>query len=128
MGLPHDSAPPRQWSSDAEPYVDDTAGDALPAEAMGHYQGLLDTIYQLALQAALKKCQPPSVLMIWIGVLFDSIRMSMAIDPVKIEEALELCRGLWLRILCPFTTCRFLPVSCGTWPSVPNQQGSLCKI
>ena len=77
---------------DAEPYIDDTAGAALPPDATDHYNGLLDTMERLGLNAAIKKCQPPSVLMIWIGVLFDSVRMSMAIDPLKIEEALQLCR------------------------------------
>ena len=62
---------------DAEPYVDDTAGAALPAEAMAHYQGLLDTMDRLGLQAALKKCQPPSLLISYLSQALVSGKYSL---------------------------------------------------
>ena len=75
--------------ADALPYIDDTAGLALQEVAQLHYQTLLDTIRRLGLDPALDKCAGPATVMTWIGVVFDTIRMTMAIDPRKVEEALQ---------------------------------------
>ena len=41
------------------PYVDDSAGLALPDEAFDHYYGLLGLMDRLGIDPALAKCQPP---------------------------------------------------------------------
>ena len=74
-------------------YVDDTAGAALPAKAMGHYNGLLSTLDVLGMQTAPAKCEPPSTPMTWVGVTYDSILMQMSIDQDRIDEALIECRA-----------------------------------
>ena len=75
----------------ADPYVDDTARAALAKVAGIHYQAILDTMALLGLDPALAKCQEPMTTLLWIGVMFDSIAMSMSIAPHKIQEAASLC-------------------------------------
>ena len=77
--------------AEAYPYIDDTAGAAVPSQAEAHFHGLLDTMEDLGLDAAPHKSQPPSVVMTWVGVTFNSIDMTMAIEAAKVQEALELC-------------------------------------
>ena len=73
------------------PYVDDTSGAALPDLALTHYNFLLKLMEELGLSPALSKCSPPSTQVMWIGVLYDSLTMSMAISPATVAEAAELC-------------------------------------
>ena len=49
---------------------------------------------QLSLDAAQDKCEGPTTLITWIGVLFDTLRLTMAIDPAKVEEARLFCLDL----------------------------------
>ena len=80
-----------ETGAEIEPYVDDSAGGATPDKAWGHYEALLALMKELGLDAAPHKSSPPSTFLLWIGVIFNSLTMTMAIDPAKIEEARELC-------------------------------------
>ena len=80
--------------ADTAPYIDDTIGAALPQDAWPHYHHLLDLMSQLGLDAAQDKCEGPTTRITWIGVLFDTIRLTMAIDPAKVEEARLFCLDL----------------------------------
>ena len=73
------------------PYIDDTAGVAVPLVAMSHYEHLINCMSQLGLDAAPDKCAPPSTWMCWIGVIFDSVQMTMEIEEGRVQEALEWC-------------------------------------
>ena len=73
------------------PYIDDTAGVAVPLVAMSHYEHLINCMSQLGLDAAPDKCAPPSTRMCWIGVIFDSVQMTMEIEEGRVQEALEWC-------------------------------------
>ena len=75
----------------AYPYVDDTGGAAQPFLAQLHYQYILDIMAKLGLVAAQDKCSPPGTTLTWIGVLFDTLAMSMHIVPEKVREASLLC-------------------------------------
>ena len=57
-------------------------------------QHLLDLMSQLGLDAAKDKCEGPTTLITWIRVLFDTLRLTMAIDPAKVEEACLFCLDL----------------------------------
>ena len=46
---------------------------------------------QLGLDAAPDKCEGPTTIIIWIRVVFDTLRLTMAIDPSKVEEARSFC-------------------------------------
>ena len=80
--------------ADTAPYIDDTIGAALPQDAWTHYHHLLHLMSQLGLDAAQDKCEGPTTRITWIGVLFDTIRLTMAIDPAKVEEARLFCLDL----------------------------------
>ena len=80
--------------ADTAPYIDDTIGAALPHSAWTHYHHLLDLMAQLGLDTAPDKCEGPTTIITWIGVVFDTIHLTMAIDPAKVEEARLFCRKL----------------------------------
>ena len=80
--------------ADTAPYIDDTIGAALPHSTWTHYQHLLDLMAHLGLDAAPDKCEGPTTLITWIRVVFGTIRLTMAIDPAKVEEARLLCLDL----------------------------------
>ena len=80
-----------ECSAWALPYIDDTAGAALPDVADAHYQGTLRVMDSVGLQVAPHKCQAPNTLLEWIGVLFNSLDMSMSIAQGRIDEAVQLC-------------------------------------
>ena len=46
---------------------------------------------RLGLEAALAKCQSPLTTLLWIGVFFDSVSMTMKIDLDKVRETIDLC-------------------------------------
>ena len=75
----------------AHPYIDDTVAAALPDVADDQYTGLLRLMAVLGLMAAPHKSVPPCFQLIWIGVLFNTLAMSMSIDPARIAEAVTLC-------------------------------------
>ena len=79
-----------ECDADTHPYVDDTAGASVLETAQDHYDGLMQLMAALGLDAAPHKSAPPASIMLWIGVLFNSLTMSMSIDPAKVAEALEL--------------------------------------
>ena len=76
------------------PYIDDTIGAALPQAAWMHYHHLLDLMAQLGLEAAPEKCEGPTTIITWIGVVFDTLQLTMAIDASKVEEARTFCLEL----------------------------------
>ena len=80
--------------ADSTPYIDDTIGAALPQAAWAHYHHLLDLMAQLGLEAAPEKCEGPTTIITWIGVVFDTLQLTMAIDPSKVEEARTFCSEL----------------------------------
>ena len=74
-----------------EAYIDDTAGAALPTVSQSHYRGLVSTMDELGLETTPEKCTPPSTRMLWVGVWYDSVAQTMAIDRDRIQEALAEC-------------------------------------
>ena len=64
-------------------------------------QHLLDFMAQLGLDAAPDKCQGPTIIITWIGVVFDTIRLNMAIDLLKVEEARIFCIELLTSLTIP---------------------------
>ena len=74
------------------PYVDDSAGAALPGDADVHYDQLLELMITLGLAAAEAKCQRPLSTLTWIGVLFNAKTMTMSISVEKINETIDLCK------------------------------------
>ena len=59
----------------------------------------------LRLDAALDKCSPPLTRMCWIGVVFDSVQMTMEIEEWRVGETLEWCDKM-LAVQVPSTPGR----------------------
>ena len=67
------------------PYIDDFGGaekDKIKAEAA--LSSLQNTLMDLGLDEAKHKVCKPTQLMIWLGILFDTINMTMSIPKQKI--------------------------------------------
>ena len=62
------------------------------AEALGNLQGVMDDLG--VVQAAAKICPPPSQIMVWLGIIFNTQEMSMAIPPDKLREIMA-CLEAW---------------------------------
>ena len=78
-------------------YVDDTGGvesSKERAEDAFCKMGLL--LVDLGLEESVKKAEPPSTKMTFLGVEFDSIAMTMSVPPAKLTEVKAEIR-LWLR-------------------------------
>ena len=78
-------------------YVDDTGGvesNKERAEDAFCKMGLL--LVDLGLEESVKKAEPPSTRMTFLGVEFDSIAMTMSVPPAKLTEVKAEIR-LWLR-------------------------------
>ena len=87
----HDVSPMKP--SRALAYIDDTIGAALPHLALAHYSAFTGTMATLGLDLAPDKGQPPTTCLTWIGVTYDSVAMTMAIDQAQIAAVIEACHS-----------------------------------
>ena len=75
----------------SRPYLDDFGGaestEIRAHKALEALQGIIDELG--IVQAEHKICQPAQQ-MVWLGILFDSVRMTMAIPQVKLREVGEI--------------------------------------
>ena len=78
-------------------YSDDFGGveeqEARATQSFGQLKWLLD---DLGLQEAVKKSEPPSTQMTFLGVMFDSSNMTMRVPPDKLAE-IKAEIGLWVK-------------------------------
>ena len=82
--------------NEAEAYIDDIAevcGQDLDL-ALLHYNHFLSTIKELGLNVSISKCVSPTIELTWIGATFNSKRMIMFIDKIKVEETLAICNNI----------------------------------
>ena len=78
-------------------YVDDLGGVEKDKErATAAYKKLEWLLTDLGLEESTKKAEPPSTSMVYLGVQFDSIRMTMSVPPDKITE-IKAEIGRWAR-------------------------------
>ena len=79
--------------NEAEAYIDDIAEicSPNPEEAVLAYEHFLETISYVGLQVSIDKCVPPSIELTWVGTTFNSRKMIMFIDQLKVNETLDLC-------------------------------------
>ena len=68
-------------------YIDDLAGAAsTQQEAHRQFDVLRQVIEHLGLQEAKHKASPPSQSMVWLGLLFDTINMTVSIPQGKLDD------------------------------------------
>ena len=76
------------------PYIDDFGGaekDKIKAEAA--LSSLQNTLMDLGLDEAKHKVCKPTQLMIWLGILFDTINMTMSIPKQKLQDIMKDLKG-----------------------------------
>ena len=72
-------------------YIDDPIYCGLPSTINTSYQFLLDLFQELALDISYKKLCPPSTKVVCLGILFDTIKGTIAIPEVKLKEICKVC-------------------------------------
>ena len=78
----------------SEPYIDDFGGAELTEPIAGDALFTLQDIFvQLGVAEAKHKVCPPSTTMVWLGILFDSINLTMSIPAPKLQEVVALVRS-----------------------------------
>ena len=71
-------------------YIDDLAGCNYPGQATKDYIMAREVTRELGLQEAPHKLCPPSTNMIFLGVLFDTLKLTLQIPQDKVAETLAL--------------------------------------
>ena len=66
---------------------------ALANEAMQNYLALGRLIYNSGVEENLEKASPPATEMIFLGILFDTIAMTLSIPQEKQQEIYELLKN-----------------------------------
>ena len=78
----------------SRPYLDDFGGAESTEErarrALEVLQGVMD---ELGIMQAVHKICLPARQMVWLGILFDSVQMTMSIPPAKLAEVGEIVRS-----------------------------------
>ena len=68
-------------------YIDDYCGaEANSEDAWRSYRGLTELLMSLGLYLSYEKCYSPRTTLVWIGVEFNTLNMTMQIDPKKVAE------------------------------------------
>ena len=78
-------------------YSDDIGGaESTLARATASFSALGNLLIELGLEESLDKAHPPSTKMPYLGVLFDTVAMTMSIPPEKLQEVRSEVQ-LWLK-------------------------------
>ena len=94
-------------------YVDDLGGvEKTKKRASDAFLGLNSLLSELGLKESLKKAEPPTTTITYLGVQFDSVKMTMSVPPDKITE-IKAEIGAWTRKTpSPRKSCRVFLESC----------------
>lgn len=77
-------------------YIDDFGGAEVPEKAADAYYTVKYVLKSAGAVESAEKAIPPSTSMIFLGILFNSIDMTMSIDPCRLLEINRLVK-VWLR-------------------------------
>ena len=78
-----------------ENYLDDLAGADTPDKAWHSFEELGNVLQFSGLKESVDKASPPSTQMVFIGVLFDSVSLTLSITPERLIEIRSLV-SQWL--------------------------------
>ena len=67
-------------------YLDDLAGCEIPSISNDAYDKLGLVLQQCGIDESVEKACPPDTKMLFIGILFDSVNLSISIDDVRLQE------------------------------------------
>ena len=71
-------------------YVDDFGGCDTPERAADSFHALQHLFHFLGIDSATEKDCPPSTFMVFLGILFNTVTMTMSIPQEKLSELLQL--------------------------------------
>ena len=71
-------------------YVDDFGGCDTPERATDSFRALEHLFHFLGIDSATEKDCPPSTFMVFLGILFNTVAMTMSIPQEKLSELLQL--------------------------------------
>jgi hypothetical protein len=77
-------------------YLDDLAGVEKPEHAEFCYSTLTKVLELFCFREASEKCCPPSTIMNFLGILFNTDKMTMEITPERLVEICKLVNS-WLK-------------------------------
>ena len=81
----------RQHGYVSRPYLDDFGGAEATEEQAGAALGKLrDIMHELGVQPAEHKTRGPTQTMVWLGLLYDTVNMTISIPHAKMEEIMQL--------------------------------------
>ena len=75
-------------------YIDDFGGAESPAYSSDAFEALGLLFSQLGLESSPEKDSPPSPSMVFLGVLLDTITMTMSISHDRLNEVLDRCSAM----------------------------------
>ncbi len=75
-------------------YIDDFGGCDTPERAFDAFNQLQSLFLELGIESSPEKDSPPATSMIFLGILFDTIAMTLSIPIAKIQELLDRIRQL----------------------------------
>ena len=83
-------------------YIDDFGGCNTPSRAVDVFHALKRLLFLLGLQTSPEKDCPPTTLMVFLGILSDTVAMTLFIPKEKVNELLHKLQALYLAstILC----------------------------
>ena len=75
-------------------YVDDFGGCDTPERATDSFHALQHLFHFLGIDSATEKDCPPSTFMVFLGILFNTVTMTMSIPQEKLSELLQLIQHI----------------------------------
>ena len=75
-------------------YVDDFGGCDSPSRASDAFHAVKKLLFIFGLETSTDKDCSPLTLMVFLGILFDTIQMTMSIPQAKLEELLQIIKSV----------------------------------
>ena len=75
-------------------YIDDFGGCDTPEHAFDAFNELQTLFCELGIESSPEKDSPPATSMVFLGILFDTIAMTLSIPAAKVQELLDRIRQL----------------------------------
>ena len=83
----------RSLGFDCTNYIDDYGGAEIPAKSREAFDALGHLLLDLGLQSSPDKDSPPSTSMVFLGVAFNTVDMTMSVTPARLSDLLSQCHA-----------------------------------
>ena len=87
----------RSIGFDCTNYIDDFGGTEIPAKSNEAFDALGRFLHDLGLQSSPDKDSPPSTSMVFLGVAFNTVDMTMSVTPARLSDLLSQCHATLLQ-------------------------------